>query len=112
MSLSGAGVQALVLAAGKGTRLRGAIPKVLQLAAGAPLLEGPLRALEALGVAPIHVAVGAGALTVIGSDALWLSALGEGLGRTGAMPVGVPSRQHPPRTGSTRPSWGSSSVRK
>jgi len=64
VSAAGAGVQALVLAAGKGTRLRSALPKVLHRAAGVPLLEGPLRALEAIGVEPIHVVVGSGAEAV------------------------------------------------
>ncbi len=57
MSTTDPGVQAVVLAAGKGTRLRSLRPKVLHEAAGAPILEGPMRALEALG-APITLVVG------------------------------------------------------
>ncbi len=64
MSPTGPGVQALILAAGKGTRLRSALPKVLHRAAGAPLLEGPLRALASHGADPVHVVVGSGAAAV------------------------------------------------
>ncbi|HET7292601.1 MAG TPA: bifunctional UDP-N-acetylglucosamine diphosphorylase/glucosamine-1-phosphate N-acetyltransferase GlmU [Vicinamibacteria bacterium] len=54
-------VQALILAAGKGTRLKSPLPKVLHEAAGAPLLEGPLRAVRAAGAEPVTVVVGHGA---------------------------------------------------
>ncbi len=61
MSATTPQVQAVLLAAGKGTRFKSARPKVLHEAGGAPILEGPLRALEALGVAPITLVVGMGA---------------------------------------------------
>jgi bifunctional UDP-N-acetylglucosamine pyrophosphorylase / glucosamine-1-phosphate N-acetyltransferase len=57
-------VQALILAAGRGTRLKSALPKVLHSAAGAPLLEGPLRAVQAAGADPVTVVVGHGAPAV------------------------------------------------
>jgi bifunctional UDP-N-acetylglucosamine pyrophosphorylase/glucosamine-1-phosphate N-acetyltransferase len=50
--------QALVLAAGKGTRMKSARAKVLHAALGAPLLEHVLRAVEALGLHPVRVVVG------------------------------------------------------
>ncbi|HSF03322.1 MAG TPA: NTP transferase domain-containing protein, partial [Solirubrobacterales bacterium] len=58
MTARNAPAQALILAAGKGTRLKSALPKVLHLAAGAPLLEGPLRAVRAAGLDPVTVVVG------------------------------------------------------
>ena len=61
MTATGASVQVLILAAGKGTRLKSARPKVLHEAGGAPLLEGPLRAVLAAGVDPVTVVVGHGA---------------------------------------------------
>ncbi len=64
MSTPDPGAQAVLLAAGKGTRLKSSRPKVLHEAAGAPILEGPLRALEALGVRPITLVVGAQAEAV------------------------------------------------
>jgi bifunctional UDP-N-acetylglucosamine pyrophosphorylase/glucosamine-1-phosphate N-acetyltransferase len=51
-------VQALVLAAGKGTRMKSPRAKVLHSALGAPLLEHVLRAVAALRAEPIHVVVG------------------------------------------------------
>jgi bifunctional UDP-N-acetylglucosamine pyrophosphorylase/glucosamine-1-phosphate N-acetyltransferase len=51
-------VQALVLAAGKGTRMKSAHAKVLHTALGAPLLEHVLRAVAAAGASPISVVVG------------------------------------------------------
>jgi len=56
-----ASVQALILAAGKGTRLKSALPKVLHAAGGVPMLEGPLRAVQAAGAEPVTVVVGHGA---------------------------------------------------
>ncbi|MCM2254351.1 MAG: bifunctional UDP-N-acetylglucosamine diphosphorylase/glucosamine-1-phosphate N-acetyltransferase GlmU [Vicinamibacteria bacterium] len=51
-------VCAVVLAAGKGTRMRSARPKVLHRVHGLPLLEYPLRALAAAGVEQVVVVTG------------------------------------------------------
>ena len=56
MSLAGRRVQAVLLAAGKGTRLKSPKAKVLHLAQGAPLLEHALRAV--VGADPVTVVVG------------------------------------------------------
>jgi bifunctional UDP-N-acetylglucosamine pyrophosphorylase / glucosamine-1-phosphate N-acetyltransferase len=50
--------QAVVLAAGRGTRMKSARAKVLHEALGAPLLEHVLRAVRALPVDPVTVVVG------------------------------------------------------
>jgi bifunctional UDP-N-acetylglucosamine pyrophosphorylase / glucosamine-1-phosphate N-acetyltransferase len=55
MSMS---VQALVLAAGKGTRMRSGKPKMLHALLGLPLLEHVLRAVDGVGADPVHVVVG------------------------------------------------------
>ena len=54
----GPATQAVVLAAGKGTRMKSARAKVLHEALGAPLLEHVLRAVQALPVSPVTVVVG------------------------------------------------------
>ncbi|MCA8963024.1 MAG: bifunctional N-acetylglucosamine-1-phosphate uridyltransferase/glucosamine-1-phosphate acetyltransferase, partial [Planctomycetes bacterium] len=54
-------VAGLVLAAGHGTRMRSRTPKVLHPVCGLPLLEYPLRALEAVGAIEAGVVIGAGA---------------------------------------------------
>src|SRR5262245_3442893 len=51
-------LQALVLAGGKGTRLKSQIPKVLHTAGGAPLILHVLRAIEPLGPESVLVVVG------------------------------------------------------
>jgi bifunctional UDP-N-acetylglucosamine pyrophosphorylase/glucosamine-1-phosphate N-acetyltransferase len=51
-------VQALVLAAGKGTRMKSARAKVLHPALGVPMLEHVVRALAAAGADPVTVVVG------------------------------------------------------
>ena len=51
----------IVLAAGQGTRMRSALPKVLHEAAGRPLLEHVLRAARSLAPAEVLVVVGHGA---------------------------------------------------
>jgi len=51
-------VQALVLAAGKGTRMKSARAKVLHPALGVPLLEHVLRAATGAGAKPVLVVVG------------------------------------------------------
>ena len=54
-------LSAVVLAAGKGTRLRSTLPKVLHTVAGRPMLEWVLRAARAAGCEHIYVVVGHGA---------------------------------------------------
>jgi bifunctional UDP-N-acetylglucosamine pyrophosphorylase/glucosamine-1-phosphate N-acetyltransferase len=56
--------QAVILAAGKGTRMRSARPKVLHPLLGLPLLEHVLRAVGAAGAKPVTVVVGHGAEAV------------------------------------------------
>lgn len=67
---------AIVLAAGKGTRMRSELPKVLHVFAGRPLVAWPLAAAIAVGADPIVVVVGHGAEAVaaaataaVGADA-------------------------------------------
>ena len=48
----------VVLAAGKGTRMRSTLPKVLHAAAGLPLIEHVLRTAEAVSPASIVIIVG------------------------------------------------------
>jgi bifunctional UDP-N-acetylglucosamine pyrophosphorylase/glucosamine-1-phosphate N-acetyltransferase len=50
--------QALILAAGKGTRMKSGRAKVLHPVLGVPLLEHVVRAVEATGAAPITVVIG------------------------------------------------------
>lgn len=52
---------AVVLAAGQGTRMKSALPKMLHKAAGRPLLEHVLRAVQPLGPSATLVVVGHGA---------------------------------------------------
>lgn len=59
-----ANVQAVILAAGKGTRMKSSRAKVLHPALGLPLLEHVLRALAPLGADPVTVVVGYQALAV------------------------------------------------
>ncbi len=51
---------AIILAAGKGTRMKSDLPKVLHPLAGRPMIEYALEAVAALGVARTVVVVGAG----------------------------------------------------
>ena len=51
-------IQALILAAGKGTRMNSARAKVLHPSLGVPMLEHVVRAVEAAGASPITVVVG------------------------------------------------------
>ena len=53
-------LSAVVLAAGKGTRMKSPLPKVLHPVAGMPMLSYPLGALRALGVMDVRVVVGHG----------------------------------------------------
>jgi bifunctional UDP-N-acetylglucosamine pyrophosphorylase/glucosamine-1-phosphate N-acetyltransferase len=57
-------VQALVLAAGKGTRMRSGKPKMLHELLGLPLLEHVLRAVDRVEADPVHVVVGHQAATI------------------------------------------------
>jgi bifunctional UDP-N-acetylglucosamine pyrophosphorylase / glucosamine-1-phosphate N-acetyltransferase len=50
--------QVVVLAAGKGTRMKSARPKVLHHVLGVPMLEHVLRTVTALGIHPVTVVVG------------------------------------------------------
>jgi len=54
----GAPAQAVILAAGRGTRMKSARAKVLHQALGVPLLEHVLRSVQALRLDPITVVVG------------------------------------------------------
>jgi bifunctional UDP-N-acetylglucosamine pyrophosphorylase / glucosamine-1-phosphate N-acetyltransferase len=50
--------QAVILAAGKGTRMKSAQPKVLHHVLGVPMLEHVLRTVSEVGAAPVTVVVG------------------------------------------------------
>ena len=50
----------VILAAGQGTRMRSALPKVLHPLAGTPLLEHVIEAAEAVGADAVHVVYGHG----------------------------------------------------
>ena len=65
------GVHALVLAAGRGTRTRGEMPKALLPLLGLPLLEHVLRAVRAAGAGEVTVVVGHGAGQVEPALAGW-----------------------------------------
>lgn len=58
---TGGDVHVVVLAAGKGTRMRSSVPKVLHRAAGLPLIEWVLRLARSLDPASITVVLGHGA---------------------------------------------------
>jgi bifunctional UDP-N-acetylglucosamine pyrophosphorylase/glucosamine-1-phosphate N-acetyltransferase len=58
------GIHVVVLAAGKGTRMKSGLPKVLHRAAGLPLIEHVLRAADSLCAATTTVVVGYGAAHV------------------------------------------------
>jgi len=61
MTQPGQKILAVVLAAGQGTRLRSALPKVLHPAAGRPMLDWVLRAARSAGCEDIAVVIGHGA---------------------------------------------------
>lgn len=56
-----AGCAGVILAAGKGTRMRSSLPKVLHRVAGRPLIHYPLAALQAAGASPLVAVLGHGA---------------------------------------------------
>lgn len=57
-------IAALVLAAGKGTRMKSALPKVLHPACGKPLVAWPIEAALAAGANPVVAVIGHGAEAV------------------------------------------------
>ncbi len=57
-------LHAVILAAGKGTRMRSALPKVLHAAAGRPLLAWVIAVARQAGAQRIHIVVGHGAAAV------------------------------------------------
>src|ERR1700757_2014892 len=52
---------AVILAAGKGTRMKSALPKVLHAVAGRSMLQRVLDTVRAAGISETHVVVGYGA---------------------------------------------------
>jgi bifunctional UDP-N-acetylglucosamine pyrophosphorylase / glucosamine-1-phosphate N-acetyltransferase len=58
VSPSAASAQAVILAAGKGTRMKSARPKVLHHVLGVPMLEHVLRTVGHVGAAPVTVVIG------------------------------------------------------
>ncbi len=52
------GLAAVILAAGKGTRMKSALPKVLHPICGAPMLQYPLQAAQQAGFTQLQVVVG------------------------------------------------------
>ena len=69
-------VDAVILAAGQGTRLRSALPKVLHPVAGRPMLDWVVRAAKSAGCERISVVVGHGAekvrSTLADADVMWV----------------------------------------
>lgn len=57
-------VAAILLAAGKGTRMKSELPKVLHPLLGLPLLAWPIQAVMRLGASPVGVVIGYGAESV------------------------------------------------
>ncbi|MGB5835238.1 MAG: bifunctional UDP-N-acetylglucosamine diphosphorylase/glucosamine-1-phosphate N-acetyltransferase GlmU [Thiohalocapsa sp.] len=86
----------VILAAGKGTRMRSALPKVLHLLAGRPLLRHTLDAAEALGAVEICVVFGHGGEQVpkalAGASCTWLEQR-ERLGTGHAVQQAMPAMQ-------------------
>lgn len=66
---------AVVLAAGKGTRMKSALPKALHPVAGKAMLQHVVDTLSALKIKPVHIVVGHGAQAVeeqIKGDIRWI----------------------------------------
>src|SRR5262245_23238361 len=59
--MASSGLHVVILAAGKGTRMKSAQPKVLHALAGRPLIEHVLRTIDALRPASIVLVIGHGA---------------------------------------------------
>src|SRR5256885_15897398 len=85
---------AVLLAAGKGTRMRSALPKVLHEAAGRPLLAWVVDAARAAGCARILIVVGHGAERAKGPFPG--ANAGGGLTAGKAAPAHAPARPGPP----------------
>ncbi|WP_029920437.1 bifunctional UDP-N-acetylglucosamine diphosphorylase/glucosamine-1-phosphate N-acetyltransferase GlmU [Nevskia soli] len=68
-------VHAVILAAGQGTRMKSALPKVLHRVGGTPMLGHVLAAARAAEVGACHVVLGHGAEQV----REWLGGMGEGI---------------------------------
>ena len=82
---------ALVLAAGKGTRMRSSLPKVLHPLLGRPLVWFPLTLARELGAAPIVAVLGHGA-SVVGKvipEDVQIAIQAEPLGTADAVRVGL-----------------------
>ena len=87
-------IDIVILAAGQGTRMRSALPKVLHPIAGTPMLAHVLAAAQALGNVNLHVVIGHGADQVkaaITSDAISWVEQKEQLGTGHAMQQALPS---------------------
>ena len=91
---------AIVLAAGKGTRMRSPLPKVLHRFRGEPLVVHPVRAALAAGASRVVVVVGHGANEVVGTlrnafpeahDALCVAEQPKQLGTGHAVQCALPS---------------------
>ena len=87
-------IEVIILAAGKGTRMRSAQPKVLQKLAGRPLLGHVINTARSLSSLPIHVVVGYGAelikQNIQDPDIVWVDQpeqLGTGHAVAQAMPL-------------------------
>ncbi len=70
------GLVAVILAAGKGTRMKSALPKVLHPICGEPMLYYPLEAARQAGFRQLKVVVGHQAAQVrecfAGDDVVWI----------------------------------------
>ena len=84
----------VILAAGKGTRMKSKLPKVLHPVAGKPMLQHVIDAAKKLNPAMVHVVIGHGSDSVIesiaDSDISWIEQL-EQLGTGHAVDQALPS---------------------
>ena len=65
------GIDVVIMAAGKGTRMKSRVPKVLHRLAGRPLLQHVLESAGALGARTVTVITGNGAADVESAAAKW-----------------------------------------